>query len=97
MVGGNTFVRVDNNPHPLSPEDKHINSLQVCSISFEIFSLENFFFLRCHNAMKLGMVNKWTTEHFVLHTLQRNITQYKKNENLKVEEWKRVALKKLFG
>ncbi|XP_063721442.1 amyloid-beta precursor protein-like isoform X2 [Symsagittifera roscoffensis] len=29
MVGGNTFVRVDNNPHPLSPEDKHINSLQV--------------------------------------------------------------------
>ena len=24
-----TFVRVDSNPHPLSPEDKHINSLQV--------------------------------------------------------------------
>lgn len=24
-----TFVRVDSNPHPLSPEEKHINSLQV--------------------------------------------------------------------
>ena len=27
--GGATFRRVDSNPHPLSPEEKHINSLQV--------------------------------------------------------------------
>lgn len=29
IPSGANFLRVDNNPHPLSPEEKHINSLQV--------------------------------------------------------------------
>ena len=38
------------------------------------FNFENFI-LRCHNALKFGMVNKSTTvNRFVLHTLHRNST-----------------------
>ena len=56
-------------------------SLVNCIKTWALFQFPPFKFIfenliyRCHNAMKIGMVNKSTImNRFVLHTLQRNIT-----------------------